>query len=89
MAVGDGFGKDVDLDVVSVAVESGTMAAYGVAKGKHAEKGNVPSIKPWWTPWDSGAVEEVQLLIRMSCCLSGRSGRCRGRIQGGREERNG
>lgn len=29
-----------------------------------------PSTEPCGTPWGSGAVEEVQLLIWMNCCLS-------------------
>ena len=28
-----------------------------------------PSTNPWGMPWDRGAVEEVQLLIWMYCCL--------------------
>ena len=28
-----------------------------------------PSTEPWGTPWDRGAVEEVQLLIWMNWCL--------------------
>ena len=31
-----------------------------------------PSTEPWGTPCDRGAVEEVQLLILMNCCLSKR-----------------
>lgn len=27
-----------------------------------------PSIEPWGTPRDRGAVEEVQLLMLMNCC---------------------
>jgi len=28
-----------------------------------------PSTEPWGTPCDRGAVEEVQLLMLMNCCL--------------------
>ena len=31
----DGFGGDVDLDIVSVVVKAETMTAYDIAKGKH------------------------------------------------------
>ena len=31
-----------------------------------------PRTEPWGTPWVSGAVEEVQLLMEMNCFLSER-----------------
>ena len=36
-------------------------------------KSSGPSIEPWWTPWDRGAVEEVQLLTWMSFSVWGGS----------------
>ena len=33
----DGFGGDIDLDVVNVAVKVETLAAYDAAKGQHVQ----------------------------------------------------
>ena len=29
-----------------------------------------PSTEPWGTPWVTGDVRDLQLLIEMKCCLS-------------------
>jgi len=34
---GDGFGGDVELDIVSIAAEVETMAADDVTEGEHVE----------------------------------------------------
>ena len=34
---GDGFGEDVEYEVIGITVEAETMNAYDVAKGKHVE----------------------------------------------------
>lgn len=45
------------LDIIGIAVEVETMSMYDQAPN------------PRGTPWEREAVEEVQLLILMNCCL--------------------
>lgn len=46
------------------------MSADEVSKGEDVEdEKRGPSTKPWGMPWDSGVMEEVQLLMLMNCCL--------------------
>lgn len=63
--------RTVELDVVCVAMEFKTWRQMILTRGKmYKMKSSGPSTKPWGTPCDRGAAEEVLLLIVMNCCRS-------------------
>ena len=63
---GDGFGRDVDLDIIGVAVEVKTMFVYDISEWQDAkeEKREDQALN-----LGGRLVTEEQLLMCMNCCL--------------------